>query len=176
LRAVLGPEPEALILVARGAGKSTLMGLVCVHHLLTVADAKVYVAASSRDQARILFEAAEHFARELADPRLVFRHLELRYCEDPDEPTVFTRHFRVLPAEGPRLHGLDPTLLVWDEAQAVVREDVYPALASSLHKTPGAKLVTISTAGMRHSPLERIRTRALALPDVKRRAHDGARR
>jgi phage terminase large subunit-like protein len=170
VKAVFGPEPEALILVARGAGKTTLMGLVVVHHLLTIEDAKVYVAASSKDQARILYEAAATFARRVDHPNVVHRHLELRFCPDPDEPTVFTRYFRVLPAEGPRLHGLSPSLMVWDEAQAVTREDVYPALASALHKTPGSKLVTITTAGQGvESPLGQMRTRALALPSVKRR-------
>jgi phage terminase large subunit-like protein len=170
LRVVFGGEAEALILVPRGAGKTTLMGLVCVHHLLTVPEAKAYVAASSKDQARILFEAAAEAARRVDHPNVVHRHLEMRFCPDPDEPTVFTRHFRVLPAEGPRLHGLSPTLMVWDEAQAVTRDDVYPALASALHKTPGSKLVTITTAGQGvESPLGQIRTRALALPSVKRR-------
>jgi phage terminase large subunit-like protein len=83
LRAVFGPEPEVLILVARGAGKTTLMGLVVVHHLLTVEDAKVYVAASSKDQARILFEAAAGFAREVDHPNVVHRHLELRWGPTP---------------------------------------------------------------------------------------------
>ena len=167
LRAVLGEQAETLILLPRGAGKTTLMALVVVHHLLTVEDAKVYVAASSRDQARILFEAAETFARTSEIPELVFRHLELRWCPDPDEATRFTRFFRVLPAEGPRLHGLIPSLMIWDEAQAVTREDVYPALASALHKTPGAKLITVSTAGQGvESPLGQLRTRAMALPTV----------
>ncbi len=170
LRAVFGPEAEALILLPRGAGKTTLMALVVVHHLLTVENARVYVAASSRDQARILFEAAERFARPLDHPNLTFRHLEIRWCPHPNEPTVFTRHFRVLPAEGPRLHGLTPTLMIWDEAQAVTRDDVFPALASALHKAPGSKLVTVSTAGQGlESPLGRIRIRALALPSVRRR-------
>ncbi len=115
------------------------MALVVVHHLLTVEDARVYVAASSRDQARILYEAAEAFARRLDDPHIVFRHLEMRWCPDPDEPTVFARYFRVLPAEGPRLHGLTPTLMVWDEAQAVTREDVYPALATCFAQVTGVE-------------------------------------
>ena len=170
LRAVTGPEREALILVARGAGKTTMMAAAIVHHLLVTEGAKVYVAASSKDQARILYETAVGFARQLDHPHLVFRHLELRWCEDPTEPTNFSRLVRVLPAEGPRLHGLTPTLMVWDEAQAVTREDVYPALASALHKTPGSKLVTISTAGMGvDSPLGQIRARGLALPEVRRR-------
>ena len=169
LRAVHGEQAETLILLPRGAGKTTLMALVVVHHLLTVEDARVYVAASSRDQARILYEAAEAFARRLDDPHIVFRHLEMRWCLDPDEPTVFARYFRVLPAEGPRLHGLTPTLMVWDEAQAVTRDDVYPALASALHKSPGSKLVTVSTAGQGvESPLGQLRTCAMALQSVKR--------
>ena len=73
-------------------------------------------------QARILFEAAADFARRLDHQNIVFRHLELRWCEDPDEPTVFTRHMRVLGAEGPRLHGLSPTLMILDELQAVTRD------------------------------------------------------
>jgi phage terminase large subunit-like protein len=170
VRAVLGPQREVLILLPRGQGKTTLMGLLTVHHLLEVDDARVYVAASSRDQARILFEAAEGFARGLGDEHVVYRHLELRWCPDPEQPTSFTRYLRVLPAEGPRLHGLTPTLMVWDEAQAVSREDVYPALASALHKHPLSKLVTISTAGQgAESPLGQLRRRALALPSVKRR-------
>jgi hypothetical protein len=44
------------------------------------------------------------------------------------------------------------------------------ALASALHKRPGAQLVTISTAGQgTDSPLGQLRARALALPDVRRR-------
>jgi phage terminase large subunit-like protein len=85
-------------------------------------------------------------------------------------PTDFSRYLRVLPAEGPKLHGLTPTLMVWDEAQAVSRDDVYPALASALHKTPGSKLVTISTAGQGvESPLGQMHRRALALQSVKHR-------
>src|SRR5262249_8339482 len=124
LRAVLGPEAESLILLPRGAGKTTLMAALVVHHLVTVEDAKVYVAASSRDQARILYEAAERFARSLYHEHLVFRHLEIRWCPRPDEPTVVSRYLRVLPADRPgTLHGLTPTMMVWDEAQAVIRPD-----------------------------------------------------
>lgn len=170
VRAVNGPQRETLILVPRGAGKTTLMALVALHHLLTVEDAKIYCVAASVPQARILFESAADFARRLDHPNIVFRHLELRWCPDPDEPTVFSRHMRVLGAEGPRLHGLAPTLAVLDELQAVSRPDIYPALASALHKRPDSKLVVISTAGQGvDSPLGQLRQRALGLPEVKRR-------
>ena len=146
-KAVLGPEREALILLPRGNAKTTLTALIALHHLLSTEGAKVYFVAASVPQARIAFEAAADFARRLDHPNLVFRHLELRWCEDPDEPTVFSRHMRVLGAEGPRLHGLSPTLMVLDELQAITRTDIYPALASALHKAPSSKLIVISTSG-----------------------------
>jgi phage terminase large subunit-like protein len=59
----------------------------------------------------------------------------------------------------------------------VVDERVYDAMASALHKRPGATLVIISTAGQgAHSPLGRLRARALGQPAVTRRgALTGAR-
>ncbi len=170
VRAMLGDQRETLVLVPRGNAKTTLTALVALHHLLSTEGAKVYFVAASVPQARIAFEAAAEFARRLDHPNVVFRHLELRWCEDPDTPTVHSRHMRVLGAEGPRLHGLSPSLMVLDELQAVTRQDIYPALASALHKSPSSRLIVITTAGSGPAtPLGAIRQRALALPSVKRR-------
>ncbi len=169
-RAAAGPEHELVVLLPRGQGKTTLMAAIGLHHLLTVEGAAVYCAASSREQARILFEAAARFARELEHPNIVVRHLELRYCPDPDEPKVFTRHLRVLAADAPRLHGLTPSLAVVDELHAHASDDVYLALKTAQLKRPGSRLIVISTAGAgTDTPLGRLRARALALPHVSRR-------
>jgi phage terminase large subunit-like protein len=170
VKAVFDGRRELLTLLPRGAGKTCLQALVALHHLLTREDAEIYCAASSRDQARLLHSYAVKFARELDDPHVVHRHLELRWCPDPDEPKVFTRFLRVLPAEAPRLFGLTPSLMILDELQALDTEDVYIALSSALHKRPDSKLIVVSTAGQgATSPLGRLRRRALALPDVKRK-------
>jgi hypothetical protein len=95
--------------------------------VLTVEDAEIYCCASSRDQAKILFQYASKFARELDHPNIVHRHLELRWCPDPDEPKTFTRYLRVLPAEAPRLYGLTPSLMFLDEMQALATDDVWVA-------------------------------------------------
>ena len=121
VRAMLGEQREVLVLVARGNAKTTIAALVALHHMLSTENAKVYFVAASIQQARIAFESAAEFARRLEHPNVVFRHLELRWCEDPSEPTRFERHMRVLGAEGPRLHGLSPTLMVLDELQAITR-------------------------------------------------------
>ena len=80
-RAVAGEQREVVVLLPRGQGKTHLLALVALHHLVTVGDAAVYCAASSREQARILFEAAAGYARVLGEERIVNRHLELRWCE-----------------------------------------------------------------------------------------------
>jgi phage terminase large subunit-like protein len=49
---------ETLALLARGNGKTSLAAALAVWHLLTTVRPAAYVGASSRDQARILFESA----------------------------------------------------------------------------------------------------------------------
>jgi phage terminase large subunit-like protein len=170
VKAVAGPERETVILLPRGQGKTTLMALIALHHLVLVENAAVYCAAASRNQATILFEAAQRFARRLDNEHIVHRHLELRWCVDPDEPKRFERHLRVLAADAPKLHGLTYSLAIVDELQAHAHDDVRDALSSGLHKRPGAKLVTISTAGQgADSPLGKLRTRAMGQPRVTRR-------
>ena len=123
--ALTGPEPEVLILLPRGAGKTSLVAAAALEHLVSMPGAAVYCAAASRDQARVLFEAAARYARRLADEHVVHRHLELRWCDDPEQPKVFSRHLRVLAADAPRLHGLTPTLAIIDELHAA-RDDEDP--------------------------------------------------
>ena len=114
-RAALGGQREVLVSIGRGNAKTSSTALLALHELVSNQDARIYFVAASVPQARIAFESAAEFARRLDDPQIVFRHLELRWCEDPDEPTRFSRHLRVLGAEGPRLHGLTPTLMLLDE-------------------------------------------------------------
>jgi phage terminase large subunit-like protein len=168
-KAAAGPEREFVGLLPRGNGKSTLLAAIGVHHLLSVENAAVYVAASSREQARIIFEIAAGFVRTLDHPNLIVRHHELRYCENPEIPKVFSRHMRVLAADAPRLHGLTPSLCLVDELHAHASDEVYIALSTAAIKRPGSKLLIISTAGSGpDTPLGRLRARALAAPDVRR--------
>ncbi len=168
-KAAAGHERELVVLLPRGQGKTTLLAALAVHHLLSVEDAAVYVAAASRDQARILFEQAARFVIRLDDPRLVIRHLELRWCDDPDMPKRFTRHLRVLAADALKLHGLTPSLAIIDELHAHQDDSVYLAMRTAAMKRLGSRLVVISTAGQgAKSPLGRLRSRALGLPEVNR--------
>lgn len=163
VRALFAGQRELLVLLPRGNGKTTLLAALAVHHLLTVPKPAVYVAAASRDQATVLFEAARAFAHALGEEEggLLIRHLELR---------VPGGHLRVLAADAPKLHGLTPTLAICDEMHAFADNEVYLALRTAMLKRPGARMVTISTAGSGpDTVLGALRARALALPHVTRK-------
>jgi phage terminase large subunit-like protein len=161
-KAIAGPEREVVILLPRGQGKTSLLALVALHHLLTVDAPRVYVAAASREQARILFEYARDLARRSPyEDWFTFRHLELR---------VDGGYLRVLASDAPKVHGLTPSLAISDEGHAHQDDELYIALRTAMLKRPGARMVNISTAGQGvDSPLGRLRARALAQPRVVRR-------
>jgi phage terminase large subunit-like protein len=153
---------ELVALLARGNGKSRLIATIVTHHLLTTEKPAVYVAAASRDQARVIFEYARDIALHPALEGLItVRHLELR---------VAGGFLRVLASDAPKLHGLTPTMVALDELQAFKDQEVYLALRTAMQKRPGARMVVISTAGQgAESPLGQLRSRALALPDIRTR-------
>lgn len=159
-------HPESLALLPRGQGKSMLIAAICVHHLLSVPDAAIYVTAASRDQASVIFEYARELAMHPAvggsrrGGRILVRHLELR---------TDAGHLRVLASDAPKLHGLTPSLAVIDELHAFRDAGVYIALRTALLKRPDARMVIVTTAGQgAESPLGQLRARAMALPGVKR--------
>ncbi|MBA3821918.1 MAG: hypothetical protein H0X17_23745, partial [Deltaproteobacteria bacterium] len=169
VRAAQGPERELLVLLPRGNGKTTLMAALAVHHLLTVPDPAVYVAAASRDQARVLGEAARRFARDAGSEHLVIRHDEVRWVSDPEQPRVAHGHLRVIASDAPKAHGLTPSLVIVDELHAHADDELYLALRTAMLKRPGARMIVISTAGQgADTPLGQLRARALAQPTVQR--------
>ena len=126
--------------------------------------AMVTIGAASRDQARICFERMRGFAEHPApEDVLVARHLELRH-EDGDGL------LRVVPSDGPRVHGLSSTLYIGDEVWAwPANGELLEAMQTGLIRRRDSKLLLISTAAARlDSPLGRLRARALAQPSAKR--------
>ena len=117
--------------------------------------------------AAIAYEAAVGFAHRLGDGRLHATRRELHFRPDPGSRR-FSRFMRVRPGEADALQGLDSTLAVIDAMHTAADPDAYVAMVGSL-KAPGAALRIISTAApSADSPLGRLRSRALALPDAKR--------
>src|SRR5215218_252100 len=163
-RAYFGPAREVCAILPRGNAKSTLAAKIAVHHLLSVPGAAVTVGAASRDQARIAFERMRGFAQHPSiDGLLTVRHLELRREETAGL-------LRVVPSDGPRVHGLSSTLYIGDEVWAwPAGGELLEAMQTGLIKRRDSKLLLISTAAAQlDSPLGRLRARALAQPSTKR--------
>lgn len=161
--ALLGPQRETVVLLPRGQGKSRLEGTFGAFHLLTEPKAAVYFAANSEEQARIIFE----YARDVALHPAVDQEFEVRYRElrRPDGGFL-----RVRAADAGKLLGLTPSLAILDEYGAAKDDSVYTALRTAVIKRPGARMHVVTSAGVgEDSPLARLRSRALAQPDVRRR-------
>lgn len=164
-RAYFGPAREVCAILPRGNAKTTAAAKIAVHHLLSTPGAAVTIGAASRDQARIAFERMRGFAQHPAlEDALTIRHLELRH-EDGGGL------LRVVPSDGPRVHGLSSTLYIGDEVWAWPADgELLTAMVTGLVKRPDSKLLLISTAAANlDSPLGRLRARALAQPTAKRK-------
>jgi phage terminase large subunit-like protein len=161
-RAVFDGQRELLVLLPKGNGKTTLMAAVAVHHLLANPNPSIYCGAASVAQARILFEAARDMSKRIPGGEVVIRALELRR---EDGGGVL----RMVPSDGPRTHGISPTLAVCDELWAHRDGALYESMRAAMVKRADMKLITISTADIGEDrPLCKLRARALALPTVER--------
>ena len=161
---------EAVVLLPRGNGKTSLLALVALHHLVTVPDAKVVVAAASRQQAEHLFSYALRFADALGDPHIVPRYHVLRWVPEPRRQKVWTRSLEVWAQRRPQAPRVDLQPGDRGRASGARRRRRVRGARERIHKRASAQLVTISTAGQgTDSPLGVLRARALALPNVKRR-------
>lgn len=135
---------EALIGLPRKNGKSTLSAAIALYMLIADGEpgAEVYSAASSKDQARIVFDQAREMV--LASPAL------LQHCE-VQRNAIKVRGggvYKVIAADAPRQHGLNPSCVVIDELHA--HEDggeLYYALRTALGARRQPLVVSITTAG-----------------------------
>jgi phage terminase large subunit-like protein len=162
-RAFFDGQRELLILLPKGNGKTTLMAAVAVHHLATHPNPAVFCGAASVQQARILFEAAREMSRKLP-PRERIKSLAIELRAEKTSGVL-----RMLPADGPRTHGITYSLGLVDELWAHRDSALYESFRSAAIKRSDARLIVISTSDVGEDrPLCRLRTRALALPEVKR--------
>lgn len=163
-----GGTRESVILLPKKNGKTTLLAALALFHLLTTRDAECVVAAASREQAMILYDAAVGFVRRSG---WLSSHLkaqggyrQIRNLEDAGR-------IRVLAADVDTADGVRPTLALVDELHRHRSAALYGVFRDGLGPRDGRQL-TISTAGEHEaSPLGQMRVSARALED---RLHKGA--
>ena len=141
---------EALLGIARKAGKSTLGAELALYGLLGTPEfsPEVYAAAASRDQARVVFNQSKDFVE--ASPKL----------QDwlvPQRNVITCKSnkgiYRVLSSDAGLQYGLNPSMVVIDELWAHESAELYYALTTGQLAREAPLVVSITTAGYDRSSI-----------------------
>ena len=163
---------EILLGLPRKNGKST-QASVFGGYMLGFDDEgpEVYSAAAAKNQAGIVFNQFRTMVRK--SPALdhreggIFR-VRQYHVECPENDGIY----KVISADAPLQHGLNPSANIIDEFWAHPSWDLYDALTSAGAAREQMLTLTITTAGWNtESPLGELYTRGMAMPDVERRGH-----
>jgi phage terminase large subunit-like protein len=137
---------EAYIEVARKNAKSTLTAGLCLYMLTAdgEAGAEVYTAATTRDQARIVFDDAKAMAAREADMQA---HLGIEVMQHVLTVPHTASKLAPLSAEGSNLDGLNVHFASIDELHAHKTRAVYDVIESARGAREQPLLWNITTAG-----------------------------
>ena len=156
LRGAFAPDVStAALSVARGNGKSTLLGAVAaatVDGPLVQPRAETVVVASSFAQSRIIFEHVLAFLREVIERDGYGKRDRWRIQDSVNTATIEDRRtgarVRCIASDPRRAHGLAPALVLADEPaqwEPAKAESMLAALQTGLGKIPGSRLVALGT-------------------------------
>lgn len=134
---------EAMCLMARKNGKSTLAAAICLYMLMAdgEAGAEVYCAATKRDQAKLVFNECHNMVKQST---ALSQHVRKRKTDLYFPPTLST--LQPLGANYDTLDGLNGSCIVIDELHEVKRE-LYEVLKQSQSARTQPLLLCITTAG-----------------------------
>jgi len=165
-------RPENWLILPEGQGKTTLIAGVVLHHLEHRIMGKVPVAASSRDQAEILYGQMKSFVRRTPRLHRLFNGKPVIRCFDgyrEVEHFVTESTSKVYAADDKTADGVIFTLAIIEELHRHKDLRLYRTWTGKARKRKGAQVVTISTAGEPYSDFEDTRERIRQLPGAKRR-------
>jgi phage terminase large subunit-like protein len=136
---------EALLMIPRKNGKTALSAGLALHALYDGEQSgQVVVAANSRDQASLLFNAAADAVEQ--DPVLRGRSIVSRSAKRITD-RVSRSTLRALAAESGTAHGLDLTCWIYDELHASTHDELLNILRTSVGARREPLGIVISTAG-----------------------------
>lgn len=131
--------------VPRKSGKSTLCSVLSLYHLMAdnESSAEIYSAATSRDQARIVFGDAQAMVKGSSH---LNKHLTVhRSCISFEAKNA---KFEPLSADAGSLEGRSPSFAVVDELHVHKTSEVYDVLNVASGARAQPLLFTITTAGV----------------------------
>lgn len=136
----------AYIEVARGNGKSTLLSALALYMLTADGEkgADVYSFATTRAQARIVFNDAQAMARGNA---AFLQHFGVKVYANSIVVLSTNSKFQPMSAEGKTLDGLNTHFAIVDELHAHPTRDVFDVVKTSIGKRKQPLMISITTAG-----------------------------
>lgn len=135
---------SAYIEMARKQGKSAFASALCLYHLIADGEmnAEVYMAANSKDQAKVSFNMASNFSKMLDSGKEFL---------DPYRDTIKYERtlsfLKVLAADSSKLDGPNASMYLIDEYHAAKNSGVKDVLQSSQGMRENPMAVIITTAG-----------------------------
>jgi len=135
---------ETYIQVARKAGKDAFMAAIALYMMIADGEAAPEIAclANSRDQARILFEYIQHFAKSLDPSGNVLKQYR-NYITCPSN----NGNIKVFSADASKLDGLNASTFFIDEFHEAKNRQLYDVMKSSQGMREQPLGVIITTAG-----------------------------
>jgi phage terminase large subunit-like protein len=136
----------AFIGLPRKNGKSELCAALALYGLIGdgVSGAQVYSAAADQKQAALVFEAAQRMVEK--DPELSARIKILaanKRMVDRETNSIY----QALSAEAYSKHGLNASMVIYDELHAAPNRELWDVLRTSMGARKEPLMITITTAG-----------------------------
>lgn len=147
---------NAYIEVSRKNGKTAIAAAISLYMLIAEgeANAEVILAANSREQAKICFDAVSKFSKKL-DPGS-------KYVKPYRYDVKFRNNIiKVVASDSTKLDGLNASCVILDEYHAAKTSQVFDVLKSSQGMRSQPLFIVITTAGFdKKSPCFSLRTTA----------------
>lgn len=150
---------EASIWLPKGNGKTPLAALIALCVLMVgKGGEQVYSAATTQDQARLVFDTAREMllldidAAAAAGRKSIATHFGLEVEEHKIKGGRDGRIYRPISSEHRSAEGIRPTLVVLDEVHVQANRKLYDNLKTAANKVDGSLLLGISTAGNDMTP------------------------
>lgn len=136
---------EAVLSLARKNGKTALIALIAILHILTDKESapEVYSAATKQAQAALVFKDIMNFAKTSVDIKKLFKFkFNLISCP------INNGLIQPLGSDSNKQDGLNCSLAIMDELHSWSSRDLFDVLASSQGARINPLILSISTAGV----------------------------
>lgn len=136
---------RAILSMARKNGKTALVAALVLVHLIgpeAEPNGEIYSAANEREQAAIVFKVAAQMVRSDEDLKTMIRVV------DSTKTMVCVQNgsvYRAISAEAGSKHGLNPSMVIYDELAQAKTRALYDVLDTSMGARQQPLFVVIST-------------------------------